>query len=83
MERSIQYPHLDAYRDVTTEINEAIQKLDFMFGYQKTYFVVQRELKTAIFRLTDERFLERIKRENNKTLLCEVEKIAPYKDVIT
>lgn len=82
MERSTQYPHLDAYRDVTPEINEAIKSLEFMFGYQKTYFVVQRELKTAIFRLTDERFAERIKRENNKTLLREVEKIAPYKDVI-
>ena len=82
MERSTQYPHLDAYRDVTPEINEAIKSLEFMFGYQKTYFVVQRELKTAIFRLTDERFLERIKRENNETLLREVEKVAPDKDVI-
>lgn len=82
MERSTQYPHLDSYRDVTPEINEAIKSLDFLLGYQKTYFVVQRELKTALFRLTDERFLERIKRENNKTLLSEVERITPYKDVI-
>ena len=82
MERNSQYPHLDAYRDVTPEIEEAIKTLDFMFDYQKTYFTVKRELRTALFRLTDERFLERIKQENNETLLREVEKIAPLKDVI-
>ena len=67
MERSTQYPHLDVYRDVTPEINEAIKTLDFLFDYQKTYFTVKRELRTALFRLTDERFLERIKQENNVT----------------
>ena len=82
MEQNIQYSHLDAYRDVTPEIDEAIKKLDFLFDYQKTYFTVQRDLKTAIFRITNERFLERIKQENNETLLREVEKIAPLKDVI-
>ena len=82
MERNTKYPHLNTYRDVTPAIDEAIKTLDFMFDYQKTYFAVQRELKTALFRLTDERFLERIKQENNETLLREVEKIAPYKDVI-
>lgn len=82
MERNTKYPHLNTYRDVTPEIDEAIKRLDFMFDYQKTYFAVQRELKTALFRLTNERFLERIKQENNKTLIGEVEKIAPYKDVI-
>ena len=82
MKRNTQYPHLDVYRDVTPEIDEAIKTLDFLFDYQKTYFTVKRELRTALFRLTDERFLERIKQENNETLLREVEKIAPYKDVI-
>ena len=82
MERNTKYPHLNTYRDVTPAIDEAIKTLDFMFDYQKTYFAVQRELKTALFRLTDERFLERIKQENNETLLREVEKIAPLKDVI-
>ena len=82
MERNTKYPHLNTYRDVTPAIDEAIKTLDFMFDYQKTYFAVQRELKTALFRLTNERFLERIKQENNETLLREVEKIAPLKDVI-
>ncbi len=82
MERNAQYPHLNTYRDVTPAIDEAIKTLDFMFGYQRTYFAVQRELKMALFRLTDERFLERIKQENNQSLLSEVEKIAPYKDII-
>lgn len=82
MKRCTHYPHLDAYRDVTPDIEEAIKKLDFLFDYQKTYFTVKRELRTAIFRITDEKFLERIKQENNETLLRAVERIAPYKDVI-
>ena len=82
MELNAQYPHLDAYHDVKPRIDAAIKEVGFLLGYQKTYFAIQRELKTALFRLTDEKFLERIKKENNEALLREVKKTAPLKDTI-
>ncbi len=82
MEQNLGYPHLDVYRDVTPAIDEAIEKLGFLIGCPRTYFSVQRDLKTALFRITDTRFLERIKRENNKAFLEEVAKATPYKDEI-
>ena len=80
MEQNMRHPHLDAYRDVKPEIDDAIKELDFLLGYQKTYFSVLREIKSALFRLTDEKFLERIKKENNEALLREVKKSAPRQD---
>ncbi|MBQ8861293.1 MAG: hypothetical protein IJV67_06195 [Clostridia bacterium] len=83
MKRNKQHPHLAAYRDLTKEIDAEVKKVDFLLGYQKTYFGVQRDLKSVLFRLTNERFLARIKEENDEKALREVERAAPYKDTIT
>ena len=82
MERNEQYPHLDAYRDMIPEIDRAIETLDDLIDSQDTYFVMLRELKTILFRLTNERFLERIKKENDEKFLQEVEKATPHKETI-
>ena len=59
MEQNMQYSHLDIYRNVKPEIDETIKKIDFLLGYQKTYFSVRREIKSVLFRLTDEKFLKK------------------------
>ena len=82
MERNMQNPRFDVYRNVKPEIDEAIKKIDFLLGYQKTYFSIRHEIKSVLFRLTDEKFLEKIKKENNEALLREVKKSAPYKDTL-
>lgn len=82
MENSVRHPHLEAYRDLTGRIDEGIQALKAVLKGEESYFVVQRELKTALFRITDEAFLERIRKENNTVLLREVEKASPHKERI-
>jgi len=71
-------------KEIESKIEKSIEELsEFLdLSYQETYFEVQRQLKTLIFRLTNERYIERITRENDLKKLEEREKAIPYLDKI-
>ena len=71
-------------KETESKIEKDIERLgDFLdLSYQETYFEVQRQLKTLLFRLTNERFIERITKENDSKKLEEREKAIPYKESI-
>lgn len=77
-----QYPHLAEYRDWKPMIDENIKKVEFLLSYQKTYFSVQGDLKPVLFRLTDEKYLERITASGNHSALKSRNQAMPYKDII-
>ena len=79
---STEYPHIDAYRDVKPEIDAGMKKVKFLLGYQETYFAVQRDLKTALRRMTNEALIERMKAEKNTAFLDEIKKSTPHKATI-
>ena len=79
---STEYPHIDAYRDMKPEIDAAIKKVKFLLGYQETYFAVQRDLKTALRRMTNDALIERMKAEKNTAFLDEIKKSTPHKATI-
>lgn len=79
---SARYPHIDAYLDVKPEIDSAIKKVDFLFGYQKTYFAVQRDLEIVLRRMSNEALIMRFKEEKNEDALEEIEKAMPHRAVI-
>ena len=76
------YPHVHSYRDVKPEIDAAIKKVKFLLGYQETYFAAQRDLKTALRRMTNEALIERMKAEKNTAFIDEIKKSTPHKATI-
>ena len=83
MTEATTHPHLDAYVDVTSEIENAIKIVHTFLGYQKTYFSVQNTLASLLFRLLDAAYLERIEQSKNQSALDEIQKAMPYKDIMT
>ena len=60
-------------KEIESKIEKSIEELsEFLdLSYQETYFEVQRQLKTLIFRLTNERYIERknLKKEKKQFLI--------------
>lgn len=76
------YPHVHSYRDVKPEIDAGMKKVKFLLGYQETYFAAQRDLKTALRRMTNEALIERMKAEKNTAFIDEIKKSTPHKATI-
>ena len=76
------YPHVHLYRDVKPEIDAAIKKVKFLLGYQKTYFAVQRDLRVALRRMTNDALIEKMQAEKNTAFLDEIKKSTPHKATI-
>ena len=79
---STEYPHIGAYRDMKPEIDAAIKKVKFLLGYQKTYFAVQRDLRVALRRMTNDALIEKMQAEKNTAFLDEIKKSTPHKATI-
>ena len=76
------YPHVHLYRDVKPEIDAAIKKVKFLLGYQETYFAVQRDLRVALRRMTNDALIEKMQAEKNTAFLDEIKKSTPHKATI-
>lgn len=79
---STEYPHIGAYRDMKPEIDAAIKKVKFLLGYQETYFAVQRDLRVALRRMTNDALIEKMQAEKNTAFLDEIKKSTPHKATI-
>lgn len=74
--------HLQNYKDYKVQIDENISKLKYLLSNQKSYFEIQKTLKTLLFKLTDSNYNNRIKSLNNIEAINEIEKLIPYKEII-
>ena len=74
--------HLQNYKDYKVQIDENISKLKYLLSNQKSYFEIQKTLKTLLFKLTDSNYNNRIKNLNNIEAIDEIEKLMPYKEII-
>lgn len=74
--------HLQNYKDYKVQIDENISKLKYLLSNQKSYFEIQKTLKTLLFKLTDSNYNNRIKNLNNIEAIDEIEKLIPYKEII-
>jgi len=74
--------HILEYKDYQVQIDENIKNIKFLLNYQYTYFDIQSELKIILFRLTDEKYLEKITNANNIAAIEERKKILPYLNII-
>ena len=79
--RSGEYPHLEAYRDLAPRIDDAIKKVEFLLGYQRTYFSVQDTLCSVLRRLNNEGYFARIINPSAEAI-AERESALPYKETI-
>ena len=79
---STEHHHLGVYRDMKPEIDAAIKKVKFLLGYQETYFAVQRDLKVALRRMTNDALIEKMKAEKNTAFLDEIKKSTPHKATV-
>lgn len=78
----VNFDNLNNYLDVKPRLDENIKKVEFLLGYQRTYFAIQNTLKSVLFRLTNEQFLGRINKNNDEQLLKEYNTNLPYKETI-
>lgn len=74
--------HLQNYKDYKVQIDENISKLKYLLSNQKSYFEIQKTLKTLLFKLTDSNYNNKIKNLNNIEAIDEIEKLIPYKEII-
>ena len=79
--RQGEYPHLDAYRDLKPRIDAAIKKVEFLLGYQRTYFSVKDTLCSVLRRLNNEGYFARIINPSAEAI-AERERALPYKETI-